>query len=392
MTHISLHHTSSTTPLKALLLCILLTALSIYPFTSEAAEKEVEKTVKISDFSRISASSGIRINYTQGPATGTARVSVSSSMEKYLRVEVKDKCLKIYYDLNNINMKGNKFPTIVTVQSPALSKVQLSSASSLQMNGPLTMKSEVKVNLSSAARATFGQLTCSELDAELSSAATLKVNSLKGNLELNTSSAATAEFESATSAKTDLGSSSAASIKLSRLAGGNLKAGVSSGAKISVDDITCDVVSASASSGGVANLSGKCKSFSQSTSSGGKVTTNMLSSGNSVITSSKGQTINITSTENVSDMEGLRSQLSASRKSIEEQKAALEEQRKQLDIQRQELAEQRQQLAEQRRQLQIQKQKLSKSQKKKSAAKKKKTTGNSDSAYMANSNDNLRIP
>ena len=383
----------SATPLKALLLCILLTAITFLPFSLCAATKSVEKTVKIADFSKISASSGIKVIYSQGSATGTAKVTVSQDLEKYLKVEVKNNCLQLYYD-RSLNRNKNVGETVVTVQSPSLNKINMSSAAALIINGSLKMQSPVKMELSSASSVTIMQLTCSELDAEVSSAASLKVTGMKGDLDIDTSSASNVTIDNATTVKADIESSSASSVKVSNISGTTLDAEVSSGAKITLSKINfTGLVEASASSGGVVNISGKGGSFKQSTSSGGSVSTHNFST--------SGTTVSINSESSSSDMEGYREELKSTKQSLAEQRLALAEQRKQLDLQRLKLEEQRKQLAEQRRQLALQKQALQKekqknrktaSKKTKSSAKKKKDNGNSDSAYVAKSDETLRIP
>ncbi len=328
----------SLTPLKALLLVIALMAIAIAPGCIIAAtkknEKKVEKTVSIPEFSSISASAGIKVIYTQGKSTGKAQVSTTESGDKYLVVEVKSGCLKLYYDSKRrgVNING---PTIVTVQSPTLKKVDLSSAASLQSNGTINQSSLIEFNLSSAAAATLTSINCDNLQADLSSSAALSVNSFGGtNLTLVGSSASSASFDKVNcKGGVWLHTSSAAGMSIDKLTSESLSGDASSGSRITVDNINCKSVEGDASSGASVNLSGKCNVLKIESSSGGSVNTKNLSH-NSL--SSNTQSYNYNAHDYAAAREAGRIASEEGRKAAEEGRKAAEQARKAAAIAREE--------------------------------------------------------
>ncbi|MDE6770136.1 MAG: DUF2807 domain-containing protein [Muribaculaceae bacterium] len=402
----------SLAPLKALLLVIALMAITIAPGCIIAAnkknEKKVEKTYSISEFSAISASAGIKVIYTQGKSTGIAKVTTTESGEKYLVVEVKSGCLKLYYDSKRrgVNING---PTVVTVQSPTLRAVDLSSAASLQANGVINQSAMIEFNLSSAADVTVNTINCDNLQADLSSSASLSVNNFNGtNLTLVGSSASSASFDKVTCKKgTWLHTSSAAGMSINRFTGETLSGEASSGSRITVDNINCKNVDGDASSGASVNLSGKCTMLKKESSSGGSVNTKNLS--HSVLSD------NTNSYNNAAHYAAnAKAAQEAGRKAREEAQKAREEARKASDQARKEAhnawqhalkeaqvaREEARKAAEQaRKEAQIARKEARKAQKKALAANKKaKTTKKAESSDKSNSSNKtesdgfLRIP
>lgn len=272
---------NSLMPLKALFLVICLTALTVLPGSLIAANnddgKKVETTVSISDFSAISASSGIQVVYTQGKFNGVAKVSTTVNGEKYLQVKVKNGCLDLYYKTsrNGVNIQGQ---TIVTVQSPALKKVKLSSAAKLMVTNDLNQQSKLSFELSSASKVMLNSVNCGELDVDLSSAASFMAKNVNGDrVEVEASSSSKASFDKIESSATSFETSSAASVMAAKVIGSSLSADASSGANISVKDVDCMQASADASSGAKISLGGKCAMLTKEHSSGGRVDTSNLS-------------------------------------------------------------------------------------------------------------------
>lgn len=100
------------------------------------SDATVKKQVKIADFDGIDAQQGIKVLFSQGQNPGTANIATTPSAEKYLRVEVKDRTLHVYYGGNcKDKIQG---PSIITVSSPVLNEVDLSSAARLEINSDLT--------------------------------------------------------------------------------------------------------------------------------------------------------------------------------------------------------------------------------------------------------------
>lgn len=273
--------TNSLLPLKALFLVIILTALTVIPGTllagNKDGDKKVETSISIPDFSAIRASTGIEVIYTQGKSTGVAKVITTENGLQRLKVEVQNGCLTVSYK----NMTGNvqiKGPTIVSVQSPALKKVNLSSAAKLTVMSDLNQQSKVKFELSSASKVTLGSVNCDDLEVDLSSAASFMAKNVNsGRVEVEGSSSSKALFDKIESSATSFQTSSAASVAAVKVTGSTLNTDASSGANISVKEVDCMQVTADASSGAKVVLSGKCAMLTKEHSSGGRVDTSGLS-------------------------------------------------------------------------------------------------------------------
>lgn len=277
-----------------LITAILVTIVALLPLSGFSVninvkagknEKKVEYTVPISDFKSVSASTAIKIVYVQGPFTGKAKVTTTQTGQKYLNVKVSHGTLKAYYDVpNNVRNVTINGSTIITVQSPNLEEVSLSSAAELEIAGSLN-ESSVTFSLSSAAKANVKSINCDKLRADLSSSANLSIENLNGNAEVEASSAAQASLGKVSSTRSSFDASSAASVSINRISGGDISTEASSGAMIDVSRIDCMQVSGNASSGGRINLSGKCAMVSKSSSSGGTVDTGALSENKKVSSS-----------------------------------------------------------------------------------------------------------
>lgn len=368
--------------LKALAIMMMALFIMLLAAPANAAESRIEKTIKISEFSSVKAATGIEIVYTQGKFNGIANVSVSSAVEKYLRVEVEGGRLKAYY--HNPGSKGINNPgrTVVTVQSPTLKKIELSSAAKFTMKGKYEQNRTLEVDLSSASSAMFGQLLCSKLDLDLSSAADFTADYVSANINLDTSSASSATIEAVNGSNVNIDVSSASSVSVSNVTGTNLNIEASSGAKVTADVKSCKGVIASASSGGTITLNGSCDRLSKSSSSGGRIRSNMEA--NSVSASQSGSSSYYSSG------------------SIDQQRIALDQQRQQLEAQREQLEAQREALEAQREALEKQREALEQQAKKTKSAKKattskssknkKKTTTTSKTDESGRTSDGFRIP
>lgn len=230
----------------------------------------VKKSIKIGDFNKIDAATGIKIVYTQGKATGIAKIATTPSAEKYLKVYVKNGELNIHYENNHgTNIKG---PTIVTVISPQLKGVDLSSAARLQVNGNLDISGTLDVDLSSAAKATFNNVTAKSIDIDLSSSACVEMATANvDKLDAELSSAAKLVVTKAIATSIDLETSSAAKIQVGYFNGTGLQADASSGSSILISGITAQKAYAEASSGAKVTLKGRCEYLNKESGSGGKV-------------------------------------------------------------------------------------------------------------------------
>ena len=376
---------------KAIASMMILLLITLLAAPAHAAESRIEKTIKISEFNSVCAATGIEIVYTQGKFTGVANVSMSSSVEKYLRVEVEGGRLKAYYNYPGGKGFNNTGRTIVTVQSPNLKKIDLSSAAKFTMKGKYEQNRTLEVDLSSASSATFGQLICSKLDLDISSAAGFNADFVNGNVNIDTSSAAKASIDAVKGSNIYISVSSASGVSVSNVNGTNLNIEASSGAKVTADVKSCKGVLATASSGGSINLNGTCDRLSKNTSSGGSIRSNMQA--NSVSNSSSSSS-SYSSSRSFDELEAQRQQIEAQRRQLE---AQLEAQREKLEAQREALEKQREALEEQREALAKQREALAKQSGKVKSAKKasknkKKTSTTSKTDESGRTSDGFRIP
>lgn len=262
------------------LVALLLVGCSVSGKTTakDSGNKEtyVNKKVQIGSFSKIDAATGITVVYTQGKATGVAQISVPKEAEPYLKVKVINNVLTVRYERNNKSIKGS---TTVTVVSPELQSVDLSSAASLEVKGDIDAN-RLNIALSSAGRAKFNNIVATRLDVDLSSSGNLQVASANLDvLEAELSSASSMTIEKVLATSSDLEVSSAAKITVNYLKGNKLETESSSGGSIYVGGLDMKFIEADASSGSKIVLSGSCQSISTEASSGARVDKSKLSVG-----------------------------------------------------------------------------------------------------------------
>ena len=92
-----------------------------------------QRTVKIGSFTKIEAETAIKVNFTQGPATGQALISAQEDMIDYIKVNVKNEVLHI--SLHRTDNRSYQGPFTVSVQAPVLKSVELSAACSFVKQG-----------------------------------------------------------------------------------------------------------------------------------------------------------------------------------------------------------------------------------------------------------------
>lgn len=267
---------STTHLIKVCLSFILLFSIGMTPscLNAHASEKQITKNYNIPDFHSIKAQQGIKVIYTQGKATGNAQARVAERIEKYLRVKVENGCLNLYFENKNNGNLNIDSETVVTVQSPNLKSVKLSSAANFVAKNNISLKSDISFSISSAGEADLMDLACSSLDLDLSSAAEFSAKSVTGKTTIDLSSAADAEIDVLNSPVADFTTSSAAELEVKKYTGKSLKVSASSGSSVEVSNINSAEVSATASSGASISVNGKCTNLSTSESSGGSVDNN----------------------------------------------------------------------------------------------------------------------
>lgn len=192
----------------------------------------VAKTISIGDFNELEVATGIEVVFSQNANPGTAKVETYSNLEKMLVVKCEGGTLKVYFDNKGENSINNVGHTVVTVSSPTLSDVEVSSAGRLTVNGDLKCDSKISVDASSAGSVEFNGV-------------------VSPSLEVSCSSAASVSIESAKCETINVEADSASSINL--------------------EGIDCDKLIAEASSVAKITLEGVCRSFSEDYDSMGKV-------------------------------------------------------------------------------------------------------------------------
>lgn len=253
--------------------------------TWDISKSTLKKSYKISQFSKIEAANGIKVIFTQGKFTGTADVQMSPTAEKYLEIKVEEGTLELSYRTHKENING---PTIVKVQAPQLTSIDLSSAADVEINGNLKVDNKLDIELSSAASVTAGDVTGVEVDIDLSSASKVIMGNLNLNkFEIEQSSASECKIGKVTAVNMEVDLSSASKCEVAGFNGTGIDAEASSGSNINIKGITAQTVKAEATSGADINLQGVCSYVSIDSSSGGSVNTNQLKADNSNAKGSK---------------------------------------------------------------------------------------------------------
>lgn len=243
----------------------------------DVSKTTVSKSVKIGKFSKIEASQGIKVIFTQGNFTGEARVKTTPSAEKYLKIESGRGVLELSYKSHSGNIEG---PTIVYVQAPDLNEINLTSAASVEVTGDLKLQKSLAIDLTSAAYVMMNNVTGVDLEIELTSASSVSMGDLNLNkFEIEVSSAASAKFGLITANVISIEGSSASKCEISGFNGTRVDAEVSSGANVKISHITAVTVSAEASSGGAIDLNGECGTLNAESSSGGTIRSGSLKTG-----------------------------------------------------------------------------------------------------------------
>ena len=232
------------------------------------SDANVKKSVKIGDFSKIDASQGIQIVYSQGKNSGHAQVATTPSAVDYLKVYVKDGCLYARYEGKFDRING---PSIITVSSKKLTEIDLSSAAYVNVVTDIDQRDGIGIDLSSAAKVDFKEVKCPKIKIDLSSSAKVDIAATKANLDIDCSSASAVNIGTAMCEKADIDISSASNVSIDKLVKSDLDIEASSAAKASIQMYDCNTVYAEASSGASVKLYGNCRSLRKDSSSGGKV-------------------------------------------------------------------------------------------------------------------------
>ena len=211
----------------------------------EGSENIISETRNVSDFDKIKVSQAIQVEIIQAN-TFDVEVEVNDNIMPYLKTEVSNGELKIFF-----SKKFNSFRNVdalVKIKMPHLKSVKASSATGVTSKG---------------------LFAGDDLQIDVSSAASVKMQTQYDDIAVDASSASSVEL-SGLSLFTAFEASSAASIDAKDLKANEVKADVSSGANISTWPII--LLDADASSGGsIKYYNSPSKDLKKSASSGGRI-------------------------------------------------------------------------------------------------------------------------
>lgn len=243
----------------AMVLFALLNVAKIYAngkTTTADTEQSITRQVKIEEFNKIEVSQGIHLVVIQRENPGVAKIKTTSKLDDMLRVETVNGCLKVYFDNGNIKLNIPKDAVIVTVNTPSLKDIEVSSAAEVVLSGQFNINGDLEVEASSSGKVYAKNLSCTKLEIDASSASNVSIGDYSGNLDVDASSASTVEIKSVKGRVIDVEASSASTI--------------------SIEKINCQKIEAEASSASKISLVGSCSQFKKDASSGARISHSKL--------------------------------------------------------------------------------------------------------------------
>ncbi|MBU4537252.1 MAG: DUF4252 domain-containing protein [Weeksellaceae bacterium] len=234
--------------------------------TENVSKSGVTQVRNVGKFTGIKASSGIKVNFTQGNNQSVI-VDTDPNLQEYVSTEVKDGILVL--SINNKNNKKLNFKKLlVTIEAPRLASVDLSSGSLLTTVNTVK-ENNFKAYLSSGSNFNADINADNAVEVEISSGSNAKLDINAKNFSLNGTSGSMITVVGKTeSAVFDV--SSAASCNAQDLAAKAATVSASSGSNLKIQ--ATDTLAATASSGASVRYKGNPKNISPSkTSSGGSI-------------------------------------------------------------------------------------------------------------------------
>jgi len=225
-----------------------------FSFSSDA----YVRTYDLTDFSKISAATGIFIEVRQGNGYDFQVVAEDEEDLEEFRFEVKNERLKVYFERkdwdwnffskDSWNWKANIPEVQCIITLPELKQLELSSAAQAHLYG---IKGEkLNVDISSAAKL-IGDVNYNHLNLDVSSASKVQLRGNADNMDLDISSAAkmegfdlivrNAEVDASSASKAEvhvtgyLDASASSAAKITYQGSPRLESSSSSGAKVSAD-------------------------------------------------------------------------------------------------------------------------------------------------------------
>lgn len=235
--------------------------------TENISSTGVTQVRNVGKFTGISASSGIKVNFTQGNNQSVI-VDTDPNLQEYISTEVENGILVISVNNKN-NRKLNFKKLLVTVEAPQLSSVRVSSGSLLTTLNTIN-ENDFQANISSGANLNADLNIRNKTSVSISSGSSMRMEVNTKNFELTGSSGSSSTVVG-NAENTTFSLSSAASCNaqdlISKVGNGN----ASSGATLKI--YATENLSAVATSGASIRYKGNPKTFIRTTksSSGGTV-------------------------------------------------------------------------------------------------------------------------
>lgn len=244
---------------------------SIAFLSSLAAFSQVSETRAVNDFTKLKASTSVKVFYTISDTKSVKVETDDNEKLKYIKTEVANGTLEIFVDSGDGNYnkrnKGLRFKTLnVYVSGPSLTSVKSSSSSKIKIEN-LNSAKEIEVKVSSSGSIS-GKFECSLINIDASSSGDFKAQLEAKTVEVETSSSSDVDL-SGTTVNLKIKSSSSSSCNANTLKAENVTAEASSSADIDV--YASNSINAKASSSADINYYGNPAKVEADKSSSGSV-------------------------------------------------------------------------------------------------------------------------
>ena len=164
-----------------------------------AAFCQVSENRTVSDFSKLKASTSVKVFYTVSNEKSIKVETDDNEKLKFIKTEVENGTLKVFVDTGEVNYKGSRkgnksingmlFKTLnVHVSGPSLSSIKASSSADIKFENQ-NSANKVDVAVSSSGSIS-GKFDCSEISIDASSSANFKGQIDAKSVEIETSSSA----------------------------------------------------------------------------------------------------------------------------------------------------------------------------------------------------------
>ncbi len=177
----------------------------------------------------IDASASIKVIYTQSPKTQIV-VDAPDNLTDHLDIKVNEGCLSAGFK-SNVALSGSSNVTI-HVSSPAISKIDMSSASSLEIPQGLIIDGRLDIDAGSAASVTIAGLKATTINIECNTSAQTSISGIEADTVEAEASTASQIVLAGRCSTVDFEASSAASINAAELSAQTGSAEASSAASI----------------------------------------------------------------------------------------------------------------------------------------------------------------